>query len=449
MKKKVLFITHDYPPPIAGGSIRVHKFAKYLSATGWEVFVACKGNRHDVRKDMTDTIEPSAARVRVFRIPTLLQSCGRHNRTGGSLSTADGLVARNARLPPSVRVLHAVGRRIRTLLGSWLVPDSYRWTWLPFVTRHVSGIINAHHIRFVVISSPPHSVQLLLFRLRREFGSRVKIIADFRDLWSLSPTFSMGTKHRRRANARIERRVIESADAVIFVSRTMRDVMLNAHGLRNCETQIAKSVVITNGFDEADFEHLEPSPVRDCLLARFHYVGTISGPRTRNALPEAISSVTKDASTESMRFTFFGTVDDQYRTRFNGATAVEFRDPVSHSTALMRMMEADVLVLILTNDLEGRLAFTGKFFEYLRAGRPILALVPKGEVSDFISAHSLGMVANPDDAIDIADKIRRLTDWIMSGPGAFVQPTKTIQKFDRRVLAKRLSDLLLETETKS
>lgn len=55
---------------------------------------------------------------------------------------------------------------------------------------------------------------------------------------------------------------------------------------------------------------------------------------------------------------------------------VQVHDSIPYKEALRAQREADVLLLLLWNDPREKGIYTGKLFEYIGAGRPILAIGP-------------------------------------------------------------------------
>ena len=101
----------------------------------------------------------------------------------------------------------------------------------------------------IITTGPPHSVHLIGLKLHRKFG--VKWIADFRDPWSTIDYLdwfkpSALAKKRQRT---LERRVLTEATTVLTVSENWADE-LRQLGARKVQ-------VITNGFDEDDFQQKE------------------------------------------------------------------------------------------------------------------------------------------------------------------------------------------------
>jgi glycosyltransferase involved in cell wall biosynthesis len=81
----------------------------------------------------------------------------------------------------------------------------------------------------------------------------------------------------------------------------------------------------------------------------------------------------------------------------------------------------------------------GKAFEYLAAGRPILAAVPPGETRDLVLAHADAVAADPVDDASIARAITRIRDRDFDSR----RPAgEALDRFTRRELARRTADFL-------
>lgn len=108
--------------------------------------------------------------------------------------------------------------------------------------------------------------------------------------------------------------------------------------------------------------------------------------------------------------------------------------------------EADVLFLPLSSDFthpdEVQCAFPCKLLDYLVAGKPILAVVPKGSfVESFVRKHEVGLVVNELSEEKIAAAIQELKD--LNKREAFSQNAlKTARLFDAKIWTGRLCSVL-------
>lgn len=227
---------------------------------------------------------------------------------------------------------------------------------------------------------------------------------------------------RRWIEGHLERMVVERADRVICNTPAMRRSFLaRYHGVAP-----EKFVTITNGYDEADFGGLQPEPVTKFEIL---YPGMIA---TGNRNPKPLLAGIRMAidrgllNPDDLQITFLGCGpngrDPEFQDnldRFNlreVSNLVEKRMP--HRQALQRMAGANVLVVLSEPLGEGpeveaerrwsHLQVPAKVYEYLRLGRPMLALVSGGAVAELLGQTRGGVVVAPDDIEGIARSLGEL-----------------------------------------
>ncbi len=103
---------------------------------------------------------------------------------------------------------------------------------------------------------------------------------------------------------------------------------------------------------------------------------------------------------------------------------------------------SDVLVISLKSDFN--LTIPAKFQEYIASGRPILGLV-RGEVSELIKKHELGISADPNDDGDIAAAFLAMTE---AGSTDFIRWRNnglklSAAEFDRNRIINEMTNLLV------
>ena len=114
---------------------------------------------------------------------------------------------------------------------------------------------------------------------------------------------------------------------------------------------------------------------------------------------------------------------------------------LERSEALGLQRRADtLLVLAEGNEVRpARSVATGKLFEYLGAGRPILVLGEESEAARIVREAQAGIVAPGDDPRAIADVLERLVRREVGPPPA---PTSTASRGRRSPSASRSSSRL-------
>jgi glycosyltransferase involved in cell wall biosynthesis len=175
-------------------------------------------------------------------------------------------------------------------------------------------------------------------------------------------------------------------------------------------------VVIPNGYDEADFGWLEGAENGGPFTVV--YPGIVDG-GNRNPVPliQSVGLAIKagEIPAEEIRLCFLGGGPYLFGDEVEGALrdwnltrqTVRVRDRVSYRESLSRLAVADVLIVLSEPVGRGpwldgeraysRLMVPAKVYEYMRLGRPILALVGDGAVKDLFTELEAGQAVAPDD----------------------------------------------------
>jgi hypothetical protein len=168
-----------------------------------------------------------------------------------------------------------------------------------------------------------------------------------------------------------------------------------------------------NGFVSEDFPANSPGPEEGDVVAVRH-TGTIYAPyRDPAALFQAMALLTADERRHvAVHFYGLNERDAQAVTAAVSNAGIDDRvylhDRVSYRESLSLQQSADALLLLQWNDVRDAGMIPAKFFEYLRAGRPILMLgYEHGDLAQMIRERGAGIVANDPQMI-----AKQLRDWI-------------------------------------
>ena len=265
----------------------------------------------------------------------------------------------------------------------------------------------------MITTSPPESAHLVGRAVQRAGAAWV---ADLRDAWTFEPLRPpFPTKLQRRADERMERRLLSSADAVVAVSRPVVDDL----GRR----EIADGILVPNGWDAdaiappaagGDFpdpaepvaELLDPGRVSLVYTGRFGSYG-----RDPRPLIEALRSLAAaDPETAGrLELVIAGPVTDEEKELFAdgfGPAQVQLVGSLPRERALALQGAADALLLIAQSARTQLPNF--KLFEYLAAGRPILALADGTEAGRIVTETGAGEAVRADDPAAIEAALRKL-----------------------------------------
>jgi len=373
--KRVLMIAFHFPPLAGSSGIqRTLRFVQHLPALGWEPIVLTAHSRayEQTSDDLVGQIPPGVHVERAFAM-----DAARHFRVGGRYP---GILARPDRwMTWRFGAVPAGMRLIRTYRPHVI------WSTYPIATAHVIGDL-----------------------LHRR--SALPWIADFRD-----PMAQDGYP----ADARVWRsfKAIEES----AVSRARFSVFTTPGAAREYGRRYPGSAsritVIENGFDEESFTGLEAASATRGALNPGAVTVLHSGivyPSERDPT-HLFAALARLAGAQRI-------VPGRFKLRFRAAASnellegltrqysvaefVEILPPISYRPALEEMVRADALLVLQATNCNEQIP--AKIYEYLRAGRPILALTdPEGDTAAVVRQAGIDSIARLDSTDDIADLLGR------------------------------------------
>ncbi len=105
------------------------------------------------------------------------------------------------------------------------------------------------------------------------------------------------------------------------------------------------------------------------------------------------------------------------------------------------MKQSAVLLLAINDSSNSKGILTGKFFEYLAAGRPILAIGPlDGDVAQILKDSEAGVIADYHDTEQMKKIIIQLYEKYLRNDLSVLP--KGIEKYSRRNLTGELTEIL-------
>lgn len=417
--KKVLIITYYWPPSGGAGVQRWLKFVKYLPEFGIEPFVLTVEAGQAAYPVLDASLEHDVnAAVKVFRTPCTdyfkfyRMFSGKKELPTGGISS-DGKSSLKQKVMGFVR-------------GNLLLPDPRRG-WNSYAYSKAAELIRTHNIDTVVTTSPPHSTQLIGLKLKQKLG--IRWVADLRDPWTDIYYYNQfyHTGIAKAIDQAYERKVVEHADALITVSADLARIY---SGKTTMQVQ-HKINVIPNGFDESDFPPELYTQQDEPVIA---YTGTLSD---EYDLSGFIRAMQHSASELGLRFV--GKVSPaQQHLLEDLPVKPEYIGHVPHLASIEHLMKARILLLVIPKVKNNRGILTGKFFEYLASGKPILAIGPcDGDLAEIIRSTGCGEIFDYADWEGIKAFVRQNA---VSGQAAKPRPEAVL--YSRRSLTKRLASVL-------
>lgn len=416
---------------------RTLKFVKYLRDFGWEpVVLTARDADYPAYDPSLEAEIPEGVKVYRARIvePYGLYRKLTGRRPGESTDIATLSLDSTRRRKFSERFSEWVRAAV-------FVPDA-RIGWYAFAHRMGKKIVAKENIDVILSSAPPYTTHLIGLKLHRATGR--PWLADFRDSWigwvsapQWRPKFS------RALERRMERAVLNEANKILTVSRGVQEDLLSRHP----EQRDGRWQLLSNGFDAADFTGIAPAPKDDKIIIT--YVGSLYGARNPEHLLRALESLqtTQRELLEKLCVRFVGRVGEPIAARIRSSPVnfiFEMIPYLPHRESLSYLLGSDVLLLIIDDAPANSGILTGKLYEYIGAGKPILALAPEGEAAELIRSYQLGWVAPPNDAAAILNILREIVNPGSKGEIAPRVDAAVRTQFERRHQTGELAGILDE-----
>ena len=330
--------------------------------------------------------------------------CGEEVQTsspyGRDVTIASGIEGRFKRVtrerfyrPKLLRYLDFLSDKYFISLSS--LPDAQR-RWVTRITRRFLNWqrSSGYQPDLVVTFGFPMSDHFFGLEYKKRRGTAW--IAHFSDPWVDNP-------YRRQngptawLNARMERRIIGSADGVIFTSPETLDLVMRKYP----DSWREKAFFLPHCNDREVYDdNLRPSDDRYILRS----IGTLYGNRSPAPLFKAIERIARENPSllENVSLEFVGFVNEgsNLLTDYPAAQRItKFVGMMPHADAL-RLMQTSNCLLVIDAPAELSVFFPSKLAEYIGAGRFIFALSPEGTTRRIVKEAG-GLVANPSNLGDV------------------------------------------------
>ncbi len=426
--KRVLIITYYWPPSGGAGVQRWLKFTKYLRNFGWEPVIYSPSNPDYPVLDATLAADiPIGLEQITYPIWEPYQFYKQFTGKKKTDKVHPGLLS-------DKKTSDWLEQFAVWIRGNLFIPDARKF-WIKPSIRFLIKYLIDNKVDVIVSTGPPHSLHLIAMGIKKRFN--IPWLADFRDPWTdidfyndLKISAFADRKHKK-----LELQTIKNCNEMVVVSREMKE---------NYEKMGGNNVhLITNGFDPEDIT--SEMVILDSKFSIAH-VGSLSPNRNPKVLWEALAGLCTEIPNfrNDLEIKLAGNIDQSVLNdldRLHLTSQLNRIAYVPHDQVGVLLKQSAVLLLAINNSPNAKGILTGKFFEYLAAGRPILAIGPAdGDLAQILEDSGAGAISGYHDLEGLKVIIRQMYEKYLNNE-LTVNP-KGIEKYSRKSLTAELAQIL-------
>lgn len=423
---KVLIITYYWPPAGGPGVQRWLNFVKYLPDLGIQPSVYVPSNPTYAIRDQSflDEVPDDVIvyKTKIFE-PYKLASIFSRRQTS---RISSGIIT--TKTPSKMEKL------LLWIRGNLFIPDARKF-WVKPSVRYISKLLKEENIKTIVTTGPPHSMHLIGLNLRK--NADVRWIADFRDPWtSISYHNKLRlTKRSRKKHFRLEKEVLRNCDDIIVTSETTK---------KEFEKISSRPIhVVTNGFENTEDSLDSPSLTKKFTIS---HIGSMLSERNPVNLWKAIAELHEENEDfrNALDIQLIGVVGEEVvesLSDFGLKENVSILGYVTHKRAIEYQKSSQLLLLLEIDSIKTSGIIPGKFFEYLAAKRPILAIGPdKWEVGEMIQQTRAGWFFKHQQKQEIKEQLNAWFNAYLADD--LHVDSANIEKYSRKSLTLKLAQEL-------
>ena len=435
--KRVLIITYYWPPSGGSGVQRWRKMSKYPPENGWQpVIYTTEGAEYPI-------VDPSlekdvAPETEVIRRP-IFEPYAFYKKFLGMKKEETVKMGFIQEKEKKKGWKENLSLWIR---GNLFIPDARRW-WVKPSVKYLKNYLKDHPVDAIISTGPPHSMHLIAMKLKEAL--RIPWVADFRDPWTEIDYYNdlRLTRCSDRKHHRLEREVLSKADKVVTVAPDGAR-RLGKIGNRNVR-------VVYNGFDRDDDAQTPISLPESFTIT---YLGVLSKIQNPKNLWQVLGELIKEDEkfNKDLKINIIGQIDNSVSQSIEEqglSQHVTYSPYIPHDQVSAVHRSSTLLLLLLMPDSEPRAKglLTGKLFEYLAAGRPILCIGPEdGDAARILKETQAGVTVRFEDRERMKETIKELYHKYLEN-GLPDNSNAEIERYSRRELTKQYAKILNQIES--
>jgi glycosyltransferase involved in cell wall biosynthesis len=325
------------------------------------------------------------------------------------------------------------------LRGNFFIPDARRF-WINPSIKYLTKYLKDNPVDAIVSTGPPHSMHLIAMHLNKSFN--IPWLADFRDPWTGIDFYHQLklTSIANKFHHKLEKKVLSTATEVTVISR---DMMNEFNGIVE-----RGYILVTNGYDEEDISPLPQNQLDNEFT--ISHIGSLNPARNPLILWKVLAEMVKNNPlfANALRIKLVGKVDIGVMKSIEDFGLTEYLTRIEympHRDVMHEIQKSQVLLLLINNTPNAKGILTGKIFEYLGSGRPILNIGPEdGDAAAMLKNADAGQTAGYQNEEAMQ---RILNDYFIKFSEQRLESnTGNRLKYSRNELTKQIAGILDEMQ---
>lgn len=431
--KKLLVVSYDFPPNRTSAVYRMTGLTGYLPKFGWKPTVlTIKAGEGAQEPKLLDKLpaDVDIVRTRFLRINGWEKSTARSIQSLGGLRTTESV-----HQPRFDQYLRSLGELVRSTL---YFPDEYVG-WVPFGLSKAIQLHREQPFDAVYTTSPPRAAPVIGLLLK--YLCDIPWVSEFMDPWYPSKRWI-----RKASEERLQALLLKKADRIIVMVRQHAEELGQLF-----DVPADKIAVVRNGFFEDDFASLK-CPAKCAFDPAFFHLAHFGSiyPENDGTFFPALSELVRESPElkEQLRVNIIGFPSESVQRYAEGddlKEIIKLHGFIPDRANTLEMMRAsDCLLLFWGRRDFSRLAVAGKTYDYLRVGRPILALTEEGGVKELVEEAKAGWVVPPGNRDAIKQTLRKILEADRKNGLASPPRPEFVAQFGWDRLAEHLAEVLRE-----
>ena len=372
MSKRILLVSCFFYPQNRIPVLRLGQWVKYWALQGHQITVLTTKKYTFVGPFGLEADLPPT--VHVIEVPYLPKWLDMRLSAKQALGNQCRGQNKNVKVPQFFSAIKGKIRSARGLIGSLLDVHDF---WVRPASKLGITLLKNDNYDLIISSFSPPAAHIVAHNIKKRFPS-IPWVADFRDLWANNHINSAKWVFKILENKKEKKTIEGFANAIITVSSPL------AEDLKNRYASIP-TWTIENGFDPDEFPNWQDNISKQPFISqsiRICYTGTIyRKKRDPTPLFSALNDLIDSGflNKKNIVIDFYGNNEAELKeiisqTNANRHGIIKIHGFVSRESSLRAQQTCDMLLLLEWGDPSAAGVLTGKIFEYLVSGKPIIAV---------------------------------------------------------------------------